>query len=322
VTVKCISSGQVFSDPDLELKSDCITRVGFDVLTDLIPAGKVKLLKDASRPIGRSAKALAAELARTKKFDKRLLNGLDNLGKALTLVQHNPRDVVRLFLSSDVVFKAIARKVNPTDTVAVTRLHELQAQLKDLFLGLTGISDVESCKQALSPAASGKWLLGLDGHVGPLRLDASSAHDVTGHLGDPDAVGSGQVDTGFASFSALGYGCPPGTNGTYPLAWKCGVTFFINAQTRKLAGVEARASRFAGPGGTKVGESASAAEQRLHVQAYSGCGQGISLGSRRTAAQMMLAVQGGRPSGARLYGGRISELLLESSRHGIGLLFC
>ncbi len=185
--MKCIFSGQVFSDPDLKLKSRCIVSVGFDVATDLIPAAKVKLVKDAAGPIGRSAGKLASDLAKTKRFNKQLLDGLENLGKALTLVEHSPRDVVGLFLTSDTALKVVAGKLGAKDLVALNDLRQLQAAMRSLFLSLTGLSDVEKCKEAFSPSSPSAapiirdcgtsrdgWL------VGPFDSNNEAPYEVTG----------------------------------------------------------------------------------------------------------------------------------------------
>ena len=125
--------------------------LGWDVLTDAIPAGKVKLLKNAAVPIARSSKALASDLAKTKRFDAKLIDSLDNMGKALTLVTHHPRDLVELFLSSDRAMAAVAKKLGKAHPSLVRRVRDFQTQLKRLFVALTGIDDYEKCKQIFSP---------------------------------------------------------------------------------------------------------------------------------------------------------------------------
>lgn len=154
----CIFSGKVFHDPTLSPKSRCIVGVGWDVLTDLIPAGKVKLLKEASGPIGRSAKALGGGLAKTRKFDKKLIDSLENLGDALKLVTHRPKDLVELFLTSDRSLSAIAKLVRKGHPKLVKEAVGLQGRLKKLFVALTGIDDYSKCKQAFSPPAPGPVL--------------------------------------------------------------------------------------------------------------------------------------------------------------------
>jgi cutinase len=162
------------------------------------------------------------------------------------------------------------------------------------------------------------------GLVGPLRLDASTASDVTALMGAPALTGDGSFVPGgqYADFHALGYGCAPGIDGPDPLLWHCQIIFYINAQTNQLAAVATKSSRFIGPAGIYVAESARQAERRLHVQAFSGCGQGFNLGSRRNRAQMLVDVRGGSSHNGVLTGGRIEQMDVESRRNPVGLLFC
>jgi hypothetical protein len=147
VTIACLFSGEAFYDPALKLKERCIASVGFDALTDLIPGAKIKLLKTASKPIGRDAKALGSALTQSGRFDQSLLNSLDDLGQAITLVTHHPKDVVGLFVTSDRVLRTVATKLG-THSTALADLTKLQHALKGLFLSLTGYGDVEKCVAA------------------------------------------------------------------------------------------------------------------------------------------------------------------------------
>jgi hypothetical protein len=172
-------------------------------------------------------------------------------------------------------------------------------------------------------AARATGTIGPSGLLGRLRFDTASGSDVIAAMGAPAAVGAGNVDTGFPDYQALGYGCAPGTGATTdPVLWNCQTTFYINQNTNRLAAVSTKSRRLIGPGGIYVGESAAQAERRVHVQAFSGCGQGFNLGSRRNRADMLIPVAGGTSHNAVLYGGRITEFELESNAHPVGLLFC
>jgi hypothetical protein len=162
------------------------------------------------------------------------------------------------------------------------------------------------------------------GLVGRLRLDAASAADVTAVMGSPDATGSGSLAAGTAypDVYSLGYGCPPGTDTADPFLWDCQTIFYINQSTNRLAAVSTRSSRFIGPAGIHVGEAAAQAERRLHVQGFSGCGQGIELGFHHNRAELLIEVVGGTSRNGVLYGGHITDFRLESNRHPVGLLFC
>ena len=210
VTLRCIFSGEVFDDPGLKLKSRCIASVGFDALTGLIPAGKVKLLRDAAGPIGRSGKTLASDLAKTELFDKRLIDGLDNLGQAATLVTHDPKSVVELFLTSDRGLKAIGARLGTRHPAAIEHLHQLQGLLKNLFLALTGIGDVEKCRAALSalptPAPSTSPVLG-SGSLYPSGVGYGQAEPSKIFFGgDPTSLVDQISWTGWGSSQATGQG--------------------------------------------------------------------------------------------------------------------
>lgn len=165
-------------------------------------------------------------------------------------------------------------------------------------------------------------MVGPWGLVGALRLDTATVTDVTAAMGVPDATGDGNVASGYPDFQALGYGCPAGTGASDPTRWPCETVFYINQATNRLAAVSTRSAGFMGPAGVHVGESAAEAERRLHVQGFSGCGQGIVLGFRRTSAELQLQVIGGASHNGILYGGHITEFDLESHEHPVGLLFC
>lgn len=217
VTLKCIVSLRVFYDPTLKAKSRCILSMGGDVLTTLMPAGKVSLIKHAARPIGRSAELVAGELERLHRFDGALIDGFDRLGKAMTLVSHNPKDVVELFLTSDRAMTALAKKLSG-HPVLLKHLAELQTQLKSLFTTLTGIDDYRKCREAFSsptpkPGGSGAGpspaqvpVLGSAteypngegyGHVAPSQLFFG---------GDPTSLVTGISWTSWGNAQATGQG--------------------------------------------------------------------------------------------------------------------
>jgi hypothetical protein len=164
------------------------------------------------------------------------------------------------------------------------------------------------------------------GLVGRLRLEMATATDVTSAMGAPDVAENGNwyVTGGSPNFYALGYGCAAGTSSTDPERWagECRTVFYINQNTTRLVAVATNSSRYSGPAGIHVGQSAAQAERRLYVQGFSGCGQGIGLGSHRNRAELLIQVAGGTSQNGILYGGRITGFELESNAHPVGLLFC
>jgi hypothetical protein len=90
VTLTCLFSGEAFRDPDPKLKGSCIVSVSFDALTNLIPAAKIKLLDKASKPIGRSAKTLTGDLAKTRRLDGKLIEQPRQPGRGADVDQAQP----------------------------------------------------------------------------------------------------------------------------------------------------------------------------------------------------------------------------------------
>lgn len=163
------------------------------------------------------------------------------------------------------------------------------------------------------------------GLVGRLRLDTATAGDVIAGMGSPERSESGNVDSGYPNFYAMGYDCGHGQGASGlggPTNFPCRTVFFINQNTNRLAAFATKSSRFIGPAGTHVGESAAQAERRLHVQGFSGCGQGIELGFHRNRAELIMLAVGGTSQKGILHGGRVTEFDLESNAHPVGLLFC
>lgn len=163
------------------------------------------------------------------------------------------------------------------------------------------------------------------GLVGRLRLDIASASDVIAVMGPPERSETGNVDSGYPDFYAMGYDCGHGDGVSGlggPTNFLCRTAFYINENTNHVAAFATNSSRFIGPAGSHVGESAAQAEQRLHVPGFSGCGQGIELGFHRNRDEMLIPVVGGTSQNGVLHGGRITEFDLESNAHPVGLLFC
>ena len=154
VTITCLVSLQAFKDPDLKIKDSCIAKVGFDTVTDLIPAGKVKLLEKEAPGIARSAKDFSGYL-KLLKIDGGLISGLDKLGKAVVLVKGNPRETVELFITSDEGLASLSEKLRGHPS-ALKALTDLQGRMKSLFLGLTGIGDAKQCLAAFKSEPSPK----------------------------------------------------------------------------------------------------------------------------------------------------------------------
>lgn len=143
VTITCLVSLQAFKDPDLKVKDSCIVKVGFDTVTDLIPAAKVKLLERDAPLIARSATDVSGYLKQLN-IEKSLISGLDKLGNAVVLVKGSPLQTVELFITSDEALASLSEKLQGHLGVLKALTH-LQGLMKNLFLGLTGIGDAKQC---------------------------------------------------------------------------------------------------------------------------------------------------------------------------------
>ena len=184
---------------------------------------------------------------------------------------------------------------------------------------------------ALATGTGGGGSIGPNGHVGSLQIDRSSLQDVIAFAGAPDSVGSGRVGPPYyyPPFEALAYSCQdrygPGRFWTGASGVWCRTVFYIDDRTHKLAAFFTGSARYRGPRGIHPGMSAGVAEHRVHKRVRPGCLIGFALGNNHTSAMLWVNVDGGHgnPSPNEvIVGGRIASLVLESTRHPVGLLFC
>jgi hypothetical protein len=189
-------------------------------------------------------------------------------------------------------------------------------------------------------AAGGHGHVTTAGKVGALRIDRSTASQVRRAAGPPaarQANGSfGISGPPYSRYDAMGYGCHPSNTGSaqsMPVGGQaCTTVYFINVHTKRLAAFFTSSRAYTGPGGMRPGMSAARAEHLSHTPAYTGCMTGISFGGNfsghHTAAWLFAPVFGGHAGthpthgGIPYYGGTVENLMLESTRHPVGLLFC
>ena len=208
-----------------------------------------------------------------------------------------------------------------------SRRHGLDVATRLLLIAAAAVM-LATMASASATGRAGRFYTGPAGQVGPLRIDVSRVNDVSTVMGKPDAAEVTNFDASpqTPNSIALGYSCVSHpTVDSMPIgSSNCQTVFYINQDTGELAAFFSSSSEFVGPGQVSPGQPADQVERRLHRHAEDGCSPGLSFGSRRTAAEMLVSVDGGRPQGssAVLAGGRIGALLLESNRDPVGLLFC
>jgi hypothetical protein len=145
VTIRCLASGQAFSDPTLKAKNWCIVDLG----TDIIPVGKLKILKKGADDFGRAAKALRIDISALKlrSVDKSVLGALDGAGQALQIVR-DPRQAIVAIANSKRALEKLATEIGKSHPATLAQVATAQHVLTQLFTSLTGIADVESCVAA------------------------------------------------------------------------------------------------------------------------------------------------------------------------------
>ncbi len=150
VTVRCLVSGQAFSDPDLAPKDRCIVNLGFDI----IPFGKLKAAAAAIKFFRAKSAALAVVLSALKlrSIDRKVIRGLDAVGTSYKIFQ-DPFEAIQVVATSRLVLRGVRAtltKGRGRYPKALKLLKETQAAGKDLVTMLSGAGDVISCKRAFS----------------------------------------------------------------------------------------------------------------------------------------------------------------------------
>ncbi len=148
VTVRCLASGQAFTDPVLAPKTNCILSLGLDV----IPVGKLHVVAKAVKAFRKDAKALGIELRAIKatRNDKRLLKGLEYLGTASS-VYKDPRQLIQIIATSHLVLLGVRQtltKGRGNYPKAFRLLKNVQSAGSDIVTALSGAQDVIDCYKA------------------------------------------------------------------------------------------------------------------------------------------------------------------------------
>jgi hypothetical protein len=163
-----------------------------------------------------------------------------------------------------------------------------------------------------------------DGRVGPLVIDRSTPADVRRFAGAPAFDGLGTFEIGVGYYRALGYECSPRADGVNPGAYRrtgtrCRTIYFINRRTGKLAAFWTDSKRFRSSAGTTLGMSATKAAHLEHRAVVVGGFDGIERGTHRATLRIEAPCSGLRAG--RCVVGHVTAFALESSVHGVGLLF-
>jgi hypothetical protein len=155
-------------------------------------------------------------------------------------------------------------------------------------------------------------------------------------MGIPDLVSPGHVVSGYPRYVALGYACSGKVDRnrfSFPLGRPpryCETVFFVNQETKRLAGLATVSPAFEFSPGIKVGMSASQAERLVHKRAESGCWRGFEVSAGSDETSIWANVEGGHEvlqqeregSALVILGGYISSISVDSSRHPVGVQFC
>jgi hypothetical protein len=178
----------------------------------------------------------------------------------------------------------------------------------------------------------GTGVVAADGRVGSLRLDHSGPAEIRRFAGRPDFAGTGTFDAAFVGFPpwyrALGYECSTRrSQGIDPGAYRpthhyCRTVYFVNPRTGTFAAFWSDSPHFHTPFGTRPGMGQERASRLEHSRARTGPFPGIV--RMTSTAELILEAYGCRWVGKPIplcFGGRIGDVALESSKHGVGLLF-
>jgi hypothetical protein len=162
--------------------------------------------------------------------------------------------------------------------------------------------------------------------VGSLRFGIATAADVRSKVGTPDADVRGSFGMSTVpGYQALGYGCSSTKrdHGVHIGAYGpdtppyCRTVYFINVDTRTLAGFLTTASGYATAQGTTVGMTDAAAARREGRPAIGGCFTGIQIGNATPSGQArMFVFVGVHPND------QVTGIAADNPANSIGSLFC
>ena len=173
------------------------------------------------------------------------------------------------------------------------------------------------------------WTVTTLGAVGPLQFGVSTDADVRAAIGTPNATARGTFgNPTFPDYDALGYDCTdqetpnriplqvqPNVLGPY-----CSTIFFINVDTKTLAGLQTMSSRYATERGTTVGMATSEAESREGQTVQpAGCRpSGMTFGApdNQQSPGAIILHMGTNPTDL------VTQLSAEDVQIQVGVLFC
>ena len=202
--------------------------------------------------------------------------------------------------------------------------------MADVAVVLLTLAAVSGCSHhaARQQQAPRPITFGLDGRIGPLRVDVSDRRDVISFLGRPAAERRARTtQEDFAPnipYDALGYGCGANAGAdAMPLVHggpRCRTTFFIDRRGR-LGLFYTIQTRYVERHGVRIGMPTATAERLLRKRVRAGCLVDIFLSSPH--ATLTVSFDGGtiRHNGS-LHGGHVSIFVLHGLHHNIGLFEC
>jgi hypothetical protein len=180
------------------------------------------------------------------------------------------------------------------------------------------------CGSAGAPRG-GSGVLTLDGAIGSLRIDHSTAVQVQAFAGPADYIGAGAIRPSiseFAPYIALGYDCTRQSGGIPTINENaktklpgdshevCRTVYFVDQKNGTLAGFDTVSSNFRTAAGIRVGATMAAAKAAEH--GYYMSEVPIALNERTPRIWLSVDTNDGK---------RVDGLTAESRRHMIGLHF-
>ena len=152
------------------------------------------------------------------------------------------------------------------------------------------------------------------GRIGSLQIDVSTRADIVGFAGRPEVnVVDHTSWPGVPKYRALGYSCGQGDQvgvDTGPRSGHlfCRTVYYVNSRTHRLVAFSTDSRDFRTTNGIRPGMAQTAADRRDHQTPH---GPWNAIGESSSGANLIL------PS----YDGKVSDFMLESRHHPIGLLF-
>jgi hypothetical protein len=172
--------------------------------------------------------------------------------------------------------------------------------------------------------SSGSHVFGVDGHIGPLRVDRSDRAAVVRYAGKPDAERSDDP-IGYSPYRALGYDCTTRrSDATVQIVYRgpyCRTVFFLDGKTGKLENFFTASRDYSESHGIRVGTSQAVAERLLHLRLHVGCLAALRLQSR--AASLSMEFSGGTEKGLSIKGAHVDAFVLHGKQeHDYGVFDC